>query len=169
MVLNAVKFLVCLWPGLVLSWQMPAFDFFTSGSDSALTALAAGATAGAALAAGAAEAVAAGLAADEAAGAVCACAEIPAIANKAAIKVVFNMGSFQCMAILPPTYNARLSRWLTCLMPLPIRYKALGPRSKAFARCKTGRRSRASWRKGSPARRQAFAVSPPARSEIRCL
>ena len=70
---------------------MPALDFFTSGSASALGALAAGFSGIAALAAVAAEAAAAGLAV---AAAVCACAAIPAKANKAAIRVVFNMVLF---------------------------------------------------------------------------
>ena len=70
---------------------MPALDFFTSGSASAFGALDAGFSGVAALAAGAADALAAGLAA---AVADCACAAIPAKANNAAIKVVFNMVSF---------------------------------------------------------------------------
>jgi hypothetical protein len=93
-VLNAVKFLVCLYPGLVLSWQMPAFDFFTSGSASTFAALAAGAAAGAALAAGALAAGAAALAGPDAAVVVWACTLSPVSANNAAIKVVFNMVLF---------------------------------------------------------------------------
>ena len=92
------KFLVCLKPGLVLSWQIPALDFLTSGSASAFAALAAGAAteaaAGAALAEGALAAGAAALAVPVAAALVWAWTLSPASANKAAIKVVFNMVSF---------------------------------------------------------------------------
>ena len=93
-VLNAVKFLVCLNPGLVLSWQIPAFDFFTSGSASTFAALAAGAAAGAALAAGVLAAGAVVLTVPDAAALVWACTLSPASANNAAIKLVFNMDLF---------------------------------------------------------------------------
>ena len=93
-VLNAVKFLVCLNPGLVLSWQIPAFDFFTSGSASTFAALAAGAATGAALAAGALAAGVAALTVPDAVALVWACTLSPASANNAAIKLVFNMDLF---------------------------------------------------------------------------
>ena len=73
---------------------MPALDFLTSGSASVFAALAAGVAAGAALEAGALAAGAATLAVPDAAAFVWAWTLSPASANKAAIKVVFNMVSF---------------------------------------------------------------------------
>lgn len=105
--------MVCAKPALVLSWQMPALDFFTSGAASAFAALAAGVAAGAALAAGALAAELAALAAPDAVAEVWAWALSPASANKAAIKVVFNMFLFQGMAKLPCILNALLAPALT--------------------------------------------------------